>query len=236
MRSQIMTKSTPQQIRERFDQDVERFSSLETGQTATMDAPLALELIAKAATALNPGAGALLDIGCGAGNFTLKLLETLPNLDIALIDLSEPMLVRARQRIGRPVTTLQGDIRDLELGTERFDIVLAAAVLHHLRGEEEWRAVFQKIYASLQPGGSFWISDLVEHSIPAVQAILWERYGQYLTALKGEDYRRHVFEYVQFEDTPRPLLFQVDLLRAVGFSQVEILHKNSCFAALGALK
>ncbi|MBI3698143.1 MAG: class I SAM-dependent methyltransferase [Acidobacteria bacterium] len=231
-----MAKATPQQIRERFDQDVERFSNLETGQTATIDAPLALELIAKAATGLNPDAGALLDIGCGAGNFTLKLLETLPNLDITLIDLSEPMLARARQRIGRPVTALHGDIRDLELGTERFDIVLAGAVLHHLRGEQEWRAVFQKIHASVKPGGSFWISDLVEHSTPAVQAIMWERYGQYLTALKGEDYRRHVFGYIAFEDTPRPLLFQVDLLRAVGFSQVEILHKNSCFAAFGAMK
>jgi hypothetical protein len=28
----------------------------------------------------------------------------------------------------------------------------------------------------------------------------------------------------------------VDLLRAVGFGSVEILHKHNCFAAFGALK
>ena len=65
---------------------------------------------------------------------------------------------------------------------------------------------------------------------------MWTRYGEYLTALKDENYRRHVFEYVEYEDTPRPLLFQIDLLREVGFREVEILHKNSCFAAFGALK
>src|SRR5262249_6939545 len=36
-------KSTVEQIRVRFDNDVERFSNLDTGQSATIDAPLVLE-------------------------------------------------------------------------------------------------------------------------------------------------------------------------------------------------
>ena len=60
--------------------------------------------------------------------------------------------------------------------------------------------------------------------------------GDYLTRLKDESYRDHVFAYVEKEDTPRPLLFQLDLLRQVGFAQVEVLHKNICFAAFGAVK
>jgi tRNA (cmo5U34)-methyltransferase len=62
------------------------------------------------------------------------------------------------------------------------------------------------------------------------------RYGEYLAGLRGEAYRDHVFAYVEKEDTPRPLAFQLDLLRQVGFSQVEVLHKNVCFAAFGAVK
>ena len=65
---------------------------------------------------------------------------------------------------------------------------------------------------------------------------MWTRYGEYLAGLKGEDYRRQVFEYIENEDTPRPLLFQIDALREAGFREVEILHKNSCFAAFGGLK
>jgi tRNA (cmo5U34)-methyltransferase len=233
-------KSTVDEIRQRFDADVERFSNLETGQSATVDAPLAMELIAQAAAVTTPHARHLLDVGCGAGNYTLKLLERLPNLDVTLIDLSQPMLDRATERVrqataGR-ITTIRGNIREIELPVAEFDIVLAAAVLHHLRADEEWQAVFAAFHNALRPHGSVWVFDLVESSIPAVQKLMWQQYGEYLTHMKDEAYRDHVFAYVEKEDTPRPLLFQLDLLRQVGFAQVEVLHKNVCFAAFGAVK
>ncbi len=234
-----MNKSTPEEIRSRFDKDVERFSNLETGQSAVVDAPLMLDLIARAATRSTPHAARLLDVGCGAGNLSLKLRELAPRLEVTLIDLSLPMLTRAVERLGisnNAGRAIQGDIRELALVQESFDIVVAAAVFHHLRGEEEWRAVFAKVFQSLRPGGSFWISDLIVHSTAAVQELMWGRYAEYLTALKGADYQRHVFSYVEYEDSPRPLLFQIDLLREAGFREVEILHKNSCFAAFGGLK
>lgn len=233
-------KSTVEEIRARFDQEVERFSNLETGQSATMDAPLALELIQKAAAKVCPGAKRLLDVGCGAGNYSLKLLEALPNLDVTLVDLSQPMLERAKQRLkGRTqgtVRTLQTDVRDVELRVEQFDVIVAAAVLHHLRKDEEWKAVYTKLWQALAPGGALWVSDLVEHSIPEMQEFMWEQYGEYLAALKGPEYREHVYAYVSREDTPRSVLFQIDLMREVGFEKVEILHKRNCFAVFGGIK
>ena len=92
-------KSSVDEIRARFDRDVERFSNLETGQSATIDAPLVLELITSAAAATNPGARHALDVGCGAGNYSLKLLQKLPGIAVDLIDLSRPMLDRAVERI-----------------------------------------------------------------------------------------------------------------------------------------
>ena len=47
----LAAKSTTDEIRARFDADVERFSNLDTGQSATIDAPLAMELITQAAAA-----------------------------------------------------------------------------------------------------------------------------------------------------------------------------------------
>lgn len=81
-----------------------------------------------------------------------------------------------------------------------------------------------------------WITDLVTQETEAVQEMMWERYGKYLISLQDAAYRDKVFEYIDHEDSPRPVTYQLDLLRAVGFSKIELLHKNSCFAAFGAVK
>lgn len=229
-------KSTVDEIRARFDADVERFSSRETGQSATIDAPLVLDLLPRVALAATPGARSFLDIGCGAGNFSLAMRERSPDLSVTLVDLSGPMLVRAVERLGGAVTPLQGDIREVDLGEEAHDVAVAAASLHHLREGDEWRLVFGKIHRALRPGGGFWISDLVEHAIPAVQTALWERYGAYLADLGGPEYRERVFAYIEAEDTPRSIPYQLDLLREVGFDPVEVVHKNGPFAVFGGLK
>ena len=233
-------KSTVKQIKERFDNDVERFSSLDMGQTTTVDAVLAMDLITKAAALASPRASHVLDVGCGAGNYTLKLLHRLPDVDVTLVDLSESMLDRAVERIGAlssgEITAIQGDIREIDLGVERFDIVLAAAVLHHLRDESEWESVFRKLYDAIRPGGSFWVFDLVEHSLPVIQELMWDRYGEYLVDFKDEAFRDLVYSYIIQEDTPRPLLYQVDMMRKVGFIDAVVLHKNICYAAFGAVK
>ena len=235
-----MPKSTVEEIRARFDADVERFSTLETGQATTPDAPLVLELIAEAASAVTPNATHLLDIGCGAGNYALRLLQEIPEMAVDLVDLSRPMLERARQRVGTAtdgeVRTIQADIRDIELAPERYDVVVTAAALHHLRTEAEWEVVFETVYRSLKPGGSFWLSDLITHDIEAVEALMWHRYGGYLIDLKDEAYRDHVFAYIEREDSPRSLPYQLDLMRRVGFRQLDVLHKTSVFAAFGGVK
>ncbi len=233
-------KSTVDEIRERFDNDVERFSNLETGQSATMDAPLALEIIQQCAAAKHPHASAMLDIGCGAGNFTLKILQALPGLNCTLIDLSKPMLDRAAERVTRAtsgrVECLQSDIRDYRPKPESFDLVVAAAVLHHLRSEDEWRNVLQTIHAALRSGGTFWVWDMIIHETPAVQQVMWERFGRYLSALKGDEYRDHVFAYIDKEDSAASLNLQMRLAEKAGFRRIEILHKTAVFAAWMAAK
>jgi tRNA (cmo5U34)-methyltransferase len=233
-------KSTPEQIRARFDQLVEKFSNLETGQTTAIDSPLALELVAAAAAAVTPGATRLLDIGCGAGNYTLKLLERFPGASVTLVDLSAPMLERARTRVqaatAGSVSTLQTDVRHSELPSAAFDVIVAGAVLHHLRDDAEWEAVFRKLHMSLAPGGSLWIFDLIECDTPAVRPVLWDRYGDYLAGLQNAEFRDAVFAYIEEEDSPRPLVYQLDLLRKVGFRSVEVLHKHLCFAAFGGVR
>ena len=234
------TKATNEEIKTRFDNDVERFANLETGQLTTIDAPLTMELCTEAARYINPAATELLDIGCGAGNYTLKMLSKVPGLNCTLNDLSMPMLEKARERVSMEtkgkITIVQDDMRNLDLPDAHFDIVLAAATLHHLRDDADWELVFTKIYKALKPGGSIWISDLITQESASITRLFEHKYGAYLETLGGPEYRQKVFDYIDYEDTPRSLNYQLDLLKKVGFSTTEILHKNSCFAAFGAIK
>src|SRR5690606_3390637 len=108
-------KSTVQEIKARFDTDVDRFSNLETGQQTTIDAAFNMELIIDSIMAHSPNLKTVLDVGCGAGNYTLKLLSRKAPLDCTLLDLSRPMLERARDRVSAvntgAITLVQGDIR-----------------------------------------------------------------------------------------------------------------------------
>ena len=150
------------------------------------------------------------------------------------------MLDRASERIasvnsGR-IRAFHCDFRILELPGQSYDVILAAAVLHHLRDDQDWEHAFRKIHELTAPGGSIWITDLVEQESRPVQALMWDRYDRYLTSVGGSDYKDKVFATIDREDSPRPVTYQLELLRKVGFAQVELLHKNACFAAFGAIK
>ena len=235
-----MKKSTIAEIRERFDKDVERFSNLDTGQLTTIDAKISMELITEAAKRIVPNAQQLLDIGCGAGNYSLKMLSKLPNLECTLVDLSGPMLDKALERVSNQTTkkvhVVKGDVREVPLKENHFDIILAGAVLHHLRDDHDWETTFKKIYGLLKPGGCFMISDLITQDSEILNDYTWERYGDYLEDLGGKDYRKKVLDYVDKEDSPRSMNYQLDLMKKLGFSKVEILHKNMCFGAFGGIK
>lgn len=240
MQPDYSKKATNQEIRERFDKDTERFSNLETGQQTTIDAPLTMELCTEAARYATPNATELLDIGCGAGNYTLKMLSKIPGLNCTLNDLSMPMLQKAKERVSPltrgTVTVIQDDMRNLDLPDDHFDIILAAATLHHLRDDADWELMFAKIYKALKPGGSFWVSDFITHHSEVITRLFEDKYSSYLDTLGGPEYRQKVWDYVHYEDTPRSLNFQLALLAKVGFSKIDILHKSSCFGAFGAIK
>lgn len=235
-------KSTLQEIEERFDNDVARFSNLETGQATTLDATWNMELMVQSIVKNYPDLRDVLDIGCGAGNYDMKLLEYTNPLHITLADLSMPMLVKAKERVESlntqgSTTIMKGDFRQLAIAPGTYDIIIATAVLHHLRDDQDWETAFAQFYTWLKPGGSIWIFDLVHQSTAELQELIYkEKYGQYLTALKDEAYRDHVFAYIDKEDTPRPLMYQLELLKKVGFKTVDILHKNLCFASFVGFK
>lgn len=236
-----MQKPTLDEIEARFDQDVERFSNIETGQATTLDARFNMELITDCITAVYTDKINVLDIGCGAGNYAVRLLQKVQAADVTLVDLSMPMLEKASERTiaenKGQVQIVKGDFRNVALPESGFDVIIATAVLHHLRDEQDWKDAFERLYRLIKPGGSLWVFDLVHQSENRLHEVIYhQRYGQYLTGLQDEAYQQKVFDYIEKEDSPRPLVYQLELLKEVGFQQVDVLHKNLCFASYVGFK
>ncbi|MDA3927761.1 MAG: methyltransferase domain-containing protein [Prolixibacteraceae bacterium] len=235
-----MKKSSVEEIRSKFDQLADQYTNIEKGQDTALDSPLCMELISKAASIYNPNAHAIMDLGCGGGNYIVKLTALLPNVDVTLVDLSENMLKTASKRvnynISGKVSTIQSDFRSANFGIEKFDIITAATTLHHLRSKDEWILVFDKIYKALKPGGSFWITDVILHANPRLDELMHQGWFNTLESNVGIEKLNWVKEQYHKEYTPVTLNFQLDLMKEVGFKETIILHKHFCFATFGGIK
>ena len=235
-----MKKRTVAEIGSYFNGEVERFSDLAKGQASIKDARLMMDLLAETAQVLVPEARNILDIGCGAGNQTLNLLRVFPDAGCTLLDISPAMLKRAGERVcpvapGR-ITLVEGDLRTAALPEGKFDLAVAAAVLHHLRDDADWTLGFSRIHSLLKDGGVLLVSDLIRHENSAVEAVFKVRHEAFLREALGDAEAERIMQSIAESDTPSSLEYQFGLLKKTGFREVALLHKNLVFGAYYARK
>jgi SAM-dependent methyltransferase len=98
-----------------------------------------------------PGAGSLLELGCGTGAL---LAGFTPELTVTGIDLSPQMLSVAAGTV--PAARLElADITAFSLGA-RFDVVICMFdTLNHVPSFAGWLSLFDCVHAHLAPGGLF---------------------------------------------------------------------------------
>ncbi|MDR0800626.1 MAG: hypothetical protein LBN01_03750 [Endomicrobium sp.] len=82
------------------------------------------------------------------------------------------------------------------------------------------------------------ISDLIAQDNELLTECMLVRYVNYLERIRGRgrEYIRKVLDYIERENTPRSINYQLDLMKKVGFRSVEILHKNMCFGTFCTIK
>jgi SAM-dependent methyltransferase len=111
---------------------------------------------------------AVLDVGGGYGVVTEEVLRAFPRAVVTLQDYSEPMLARARQRLGqlrRQVRYAAGDLRDpswIEPVGGPFDLIVSAIAIHNLRDLGHIAACYRAIAGLLKQGASFLDYDLFD--------------------------------------------------------------------------
>ncbi|TCP56039.1 ubiquinone/menaquinone biosynthesis C-methylase UbiE [Tumebacillus sp. BK434] len=126
----------------------------ELSANAVLEEPVIEELI-------GPVQGlALLDLGCGNGQYGAELLGRGAKSFFG-VDAAQKMLEQAQERLhGTEATLVRGTFEEIDLPAESFDLALSRLALHYV---EDICSVFAKVAKSLVKGGRFVLS--VEHPL-----------------------------------------------------------------------
>lgn len=182
--------------------DVERFIETETGTTTSL----------------------ALDLGCGNGRHAELLAPRAETVVCA--DLSRSVLETARDRTGDRVELLQTDAADLPLCSERVDIAVYIAALHHLPKRALRIRSLDELARVLTPSGralvSVWSTDHpnFEATSGFDTTVEW-------TLPDGETVDRfyHIYDPAEFER---------DVHESAGDVREVFTSNGNCYAVLGA--
>jgi len=147
--------------------------------------------LAKVLSGLKDG-DSLLDVGCGNG----RLIENLGNKNISYlgVDNSEELIKLAK--INYPEQNFKVlDILKLETLTQKFDLVISVAVLHHLPSQELRFEALKNLKSVTTPGGQIIFSVWKLWSNKKYQKYLWQNIWQKLTFKSNLDFGDLLFPW-----------------------------------------
>ncbi|KAA3628407.1 MAG: class I SAM-dependent methyltransferase [Proteobacteria bacterium] len=141
----------------------EDFTETVTGSTQGLHVVTARKILPElpGVKALMDAGGAILDVGCGTGNFLLQLAKAFPGGRCVGVDIDPVGIAVAKRRIaaadlGDRVAAIEGPIASVQPAT--FDIVVMVEVLHEIEPAVRPRVVSECAQA-LRPGGWLVIVD-----------------------------------------------------------------------------
>ncbi len=189
----------------------------------------------------------LLDLGCGDGILTYELKQTGFPLSATLVDGSEEMLGKTKERLKgyKDVRTMQASFQEIIAGnalTEDFDFIVSSLAIHHLDMKEK-RELFGWVYARLKNDGCFMNIDVVlvpNEVLERWYMVLWQEWiteKKKEAGITGDIYADTMKRYKDNRDNkPDRLDLQLDALKAIGFRNVDCYYKYGIFTIYGGRK
>jgi len=207
------------------------------------------------------GQGRVLDLACGCGSVTARLLKRIPELQVVGVDIDPVLLKIARGAFegDSRVRWIDKDLRDpdwaVDLEPASFDAVVTATALHWLEESVLFR-VYRDVARLLRPGGIFVNAD----HMPLENGILSEAgrrlYDGWFEASEGREDWKAWWEAIAGEEAMQealaererrfgqrkthefmpPASWHIQHLSRAGFSAAEVVWRSFDEAVLAALK
>lgn len=196
----------------------------------------------------------IVELCCGEGLLAGALLLCFPNATVYGFDGSSEMLQHARLnlvRYGERFRALPFELADTAWRQPGWPVhaVLSSLAIHHLDGAQK-QALFRDVYAMLEPGGVFIVTDVMAptHQLgESVAAQSWDeavrrraqRFDGHLGAY--EAFKREQWNFYRYPDDsgidkPSSLFDQLKWLEAAGFQAVDVFWMLAGHAIFGGVK
>ncbi len=201
------------------------------------------------------GLSTFLDLGCGDGILSSRVLGAFPQARGVLLDFSPPMLEKARKalaaHLGR-VELIEADLSDpgwagLLRGAssiKSYDLILSGYAIHH-QSEDVKKRIYGAVFSLLNPGGIFINIDHVASPSERVRRISNDLFLECLRAYHEAENGPGDFEAVKALFQRRvdgeakvlsPVWDQCNWLKELGFSEVDCFFKSFELAVFGGRK
>ncbi|MDL2246408.1 class I SAM-dependent methyltransferase [Methanobrevibacter sp. OttesenSCG-928-K11] len=174
----------------------------------------------------------VLDLGAGTGLLSKFLLEKYPNADITLVDLSNNMLDKAKERFSKypNFKYINEDYLNAEFD-EKFDIIMSSLSIHHLK-ENDKKELYKKCSTLLNEDGIFINADIVLSPSKKLDKIFKDNVNKrVLSSGLDENIIKIANERRKFDD-PSFLDTQLNWLKEFGFKEVDVPYKYYIFAII----
>lgn len=178
----------------------------------------------------------VLDLGAGTGLLSLFVSERFPNARITLMDISEAMLAKAKERFSCAPEHFEFVTADYsEQLNGEFDVVVSALSIHHLTDDLKTKLI-HRIYDVLPQGGIFINADQVLGSSPEIERTYRKTWIQQVRGRGVSNMDLDAALARMKEDKMAPLETQLGELRQTGFRAVNCWYKNHSFAVFSGQK
>ena len=210
------------------------------------------EMLSVIVQAVPADARQILELGCGTGELTVKILQRCPTAHVYAVDYSARMLQFAQHKMERlgfaeRVSWIEtdfgnwaehGSIQEIETP---LDACISSLAIHHLSDELKLK-LFQQLYHRLRQGGCFWNAEPVLSPSEALAAVYEEARTDWLQkqTITPEEIRakmnRGTSHGHSSHDHLATLSMHLDFLSKARFSSVDVLWKYYGFAVFGGYK
>ena len=167
------------------------------------------------------------DLGCGNGNVTARILDIYPQASITLVDASNLMIEACKTRF-LTESTLQFKemlMQDLFIDEHSTDLVCACYSLHHL-DQNGKNKIIKRIHRWLKPGGFFSYVDLFVGREDRAYTSLLSYWQNFVTRNTGDEGWTELIEHHRQYDHPESLAHTVTQLQEAGFKRMKINLKD----------